>query len=124
MAEPAISAAAVSSAAAGLTVFGVATGLNPSILIAGLAGGFWALSYMPPMPVWKRITTAALSALLAGWATPAIVAALTSLSAWPSAVTHDIVQFPVAIAFGLLSHTVIGPAMLKLATRKIEEVAK
>lgn len=123
MAEPA-SSAIVIAGAAGLTIFGVATGLSPALLIAGMAGGFWALSYMPPMPAGKRITTAALSALLAGWATPAIVAAITSMSAWPSAVTHDIVQFPVAIAFGMLSHTVIGPAMLKFASRKIEEVAK
>lgn len=123
MAEPA-SSAAVIAGATGLTIFGVATGLNAAILIAGLAGGFWALSYMPPMPVWKRITTAALSALLSGWSTPAIVAAITSNGVWPSAVTGDLVQFPVAIAFGMLSHTVIGPAMLKVATRKIEEAAK
>lgn len=124
MAEPASSAAVIAGTAAGLTVFGVATGLNPSLLIAGLAGGFWSLSYIPPMPAWKRLTTAALAALLAGWATPAIVAAVTSMSAWPSAVTHDIVQYPVAVAFGLLAHTVIGPTMLKFATRRAEEVIK
>lgn len=123
MAEPASSAAVISTAA-GLTVFGVATGLNPSLLMAGLAGGFWGLSSMPPMPVWKRLATAALSALLAGWATPVIVAALMSLDRWPGAITHDIVQFPVAAAFGFLAHTAIGPAMLRLAKRKIEEVTK
>lgn len=123
MAEPASSAIVVAGAA-GLTIFGVATGLSPSLLIAGMAGGFWALSYMPPMPVWKRITTAALSSLLAGWVTPAVVAALTAWNGWPGSVTHDLVQYPVAVAFGLLSHTVIGPAMLKLAARKIDEVTK
>lgn len=124
MAEPASSAIVIAATATGLTVFGVATGLNPSLLIAGLAGGLWALSYMPPMPAWKRATTASLSSLLAGWSTPAIVVALTSLEVWPKTVTPDLVQFPVAVAFGLLAHTVIGPAMLRLATRKIEEYTK
>ena len=39
MAEPTSSAAASAAATAtGLTVFGVATGLDPAILLAGLAG--------------------------------------------------------------------------------------
>ena len=46
MAEPATSTAAVIASALGLTVFGVATGLHPSLLIAGLAGGMWALFYL------------------------------------------------------------------------------
>ena len=51
MAEPTSSAAALAAATAtGLTVFGVATGLHPAILLAGLAGGLWALSYQEPAP--------------------------------------------------------------------------
>lgn len=38
MAEPATSTAAVIASAMGLTIFGIATGLHPSLLIAGLAG--------------------------------------------------------------------------------------
>lgn len=45
MPEPTSSALALTATSAGLTVFAVATGLPPAILLAGLAGGWWALSY-------------------------------------------------------------------------------
>lgn len=39
MAEPSITAG--TAVATGLTIFGISTGLDPAILIAGLAGGLW-----------------------------------------------------------------------------------
>ena len=55
MAEPTSSAVLAGATATGLTLFGVATGLHPAILLAGLAGGLWALSYQEPAPALKRV---------------------------------------------------------------------
>lgn len=126
MAEPATTSAAVVAAttAAGLTLFGVATGLHPANLLAGLAGGLWALSYQEPSPPIKRLAVTVMSAVVAGYLTPAIAAGVTSLGAWPSTVSSEMVQPAMAVIVGLLSHTVIGPAILKIAQQKAQEVAK
>lgn len=123
MAEPTTSIA-IAATAAGLTIFGIATGLQPGILLAGFSGGLWALSYLPPMAWWQRILVAVLGALLAGWVTPAVALGVTSISWWPRAVTAEILQFPVAVAIGLLAHTVIGPAVIRVARAKIDEVSR
>lgn len=124
MAEPASSGLSLAATATGLTLFGVATGLDPAILLAGLAGGLWALSYQPPAPAWKRVAVTAMASIIAGYLTPAIVAGATSLDAWPHAITHDLLQFPVAVLIGLLTHRVLGPAILRIAARKAEESTK
>lgn len=124
MAEPTSGAAFAAITAAGLTVFGVATGLHPAILLAGLAGGLWALSYQPPAPAWKRVAVTVMSAIVAGYLTPAVAAGVTAIGAWPQALTSDIVQLPIAVMIGLLSHRVLGPALLRFASRKAEEVTK
>lgn len=64
MAEPTTSVA-IAATAAGLTVLGIATGLQPGVLLAGFAGGLWALSYLPPMAWWQRILVAGLGAVMA-----------------------------------------------------------
>lgn len=124
MAEPASSAALAAATATGLTLFGVATGLHPAILLAGLAGGLWALSYQEPSPVWKRVAVTIMAAVVAGYLTPAVAAGVTSIGAWPQNVTRDLVQLPIAVVIGLLSHRVLGPALLRIATQKAEEAAK
>lgn len=124
MAEPTSSAAVAAATAAGLTVFGVATGLHPAILLAGLAGGLWALSYQPPTSAGKRVAVTIMAAVVAGYLTPAVAAGVTSLVAWPLALTRDIMQLPIAVMIGLLSHRVLGPALLRFASRKAEEVTK
>lgn len=124
MAEPASSAVLAAATTAGLTIFGVATGLHPSILLAGLAGGLWALSYQEPTPAWKRVAVTIMAGIVAGYLTPAVAAGVTSIGAWPQAVTSDLVQLPIAVLIGLLSHRVLGPALLRIAAQKAEEVAK
>lgn len=125
MAEPTTSAAALAAATAtGLTIFGVATGLHPSILLAGLAGGLWALSYQEPAPAWKRVAITVMASIVSGYLTPAVAAGVTSLGAWPQSVTHDVVQLPIAVLIGLLSHRVLGPALMRFAAQKAEEVTK
>lgn len=125
MAEPTSSAAALAAATAtGLTVFGVATGLHPAILLAGLAGGLWALSYQEPSPAWKRVGLTVMASIVSGYLTPAVAAGVTSLGAWPQSVTRDVVQLPIAVLIGLLSHRVLGPALMRIAAQKAEEVSK
>lgn len=49
--EPAASSvASIAVSATGLTILGISTGLQPDILLAGFAGGLWALTYQPPAP--------------------------------------------------------------------------
>lgn len=125
MPEPTSSAAALAAATATcLTIFGVATGLHPSILLAGLAGGLWALSYQEPSPAWKRVGLTVMASIVSGYLTPAVAAGVTSLGAWPQSVTRDVVQLPIAVLIGLLSHRVIGPALMRFAAQKAEEVTK
>ena len=125
MPEPTSSAAALAAATAtGLTIFGVATGLHPSILLAGLAGGLWALSYQEPSPAWKRVGLTVMASIVSGYMTPAVAAGVTSLGAWPQSVTRDVVQLPIAVLIGLLSHRVLGPALMRFAAQKAEEVTK
>lgn len=124
MAEPATSAVgAVSITAAGLTIFGVVTGLDPGLLIAGLAGGLWSLRYLEPMSVWQRATTAALSALVAAWGAPVAVALITSAALWPKDGPEAALGFASALGLGLLAHTVIGPTLIRVTRRKAQEVA-
>lgn len=124
MAEPTSSIALIAATAAGLTILGVATGLHPAILLAGLAGGLWALSFLPPMAWWQRILAAVVGSLVAGWCTPVVALGITSFDWWPKPVTPEIVQFPIAVAIGLLAHTVIGPALIRIARAKADEVSK
>jgi len=124
MAEPTSSAVVAVATATGLTVFGVATGLHPAILLAGLAGGLWALSYQSPTSAGKRAAVTIMAAVIAGYLTPAVAAGVSSTGVLPQALTRDVVQLPIAVFIGLLSHRVLGPALLRFASRKVEEVTK
>lgn len=121
MAEP-TSSALIAATAAGLTLFGVATGLQPGVLLAGFAGGLWALSYLPPMAWWQRVLVAALGALMAGWFAPPSALFLVSFSWWPKTVDAAMVQYPAAVLIGLLAHTVIGPALIRIARSKTDAI--
>lgn len=124
MAEPTSSAAALMATTMGLTLFGMATGLQPEILLAGLAGGLWALSYQPQAPAWKRVAVTVMAAIIAGYLTPTIVAGATSIDAWPRAVSRELVQFPIAVLIGLLANRVLGPAILRIVASKMKEEIK
>ena len=100
MAEPTSSAVIAVATASGLTVFGVATGLQPAVLLAGLAGGLLSLSLEDPMPAWKRVALIVMAALVAGYLAPLFATGVTLLQSWPSGLTRDLVQLPVALAIG------------------------
>jgi hypothetical protein len=123
MPEPTSSAAAVTVTAGGLTLFGVVTGLQPALLIAGLAGGWWALSYQrDAMTIGRRISVLGISALVAAWVTPPAVA-MTVHSGWFPGVAAELMQYPGAAVVGLVAHAVIGPGLMRLAAKRAGEVA-
>lgn len=125
MAEPAsTTVAAFAVSAMGLTVFGVATGLNPSLLIAGLAGGLWALFYGAPQPIIRRCLSAAMSALVAAWMAPGVAYSINELPFSPRVMSHDALQFPVALIIGFLAMAVVGPGLMMLSRKRFEDAAK
>lgn len=124
MAEPATSTAAVIASAMGLTIFGIATGLHPSLLIAGLAGGLWALFYGEPQPLLKRCLSAVMASLVAAWLAPVTAFSLHELPFAPKMIPLDVLQFPIALIIGFLAMAIVGPGLMLLSRKRLEEVAK
>ena len=113
---------AIAASAAGLTVFGVTTGLHPNILLAGLFGGLIAMSYHPPTGFIPRILFMIGSALIAGYVAPAAAAIAASAAAsliswWPRDITRDAMQYPVAFLIGFLGLRWLMPAVLRRAEK-------
>lgn len=117
MPEP-TSTAVIGLTAGGLALFGVVTGLHPALLLAGMAGGWWALSYREPMSVPSRIASIALAAIVAAWGAPVALALIASVLPLQS-IAADVLKFPVAMLLGRLTHT-LGSALDALAKRKME----
>ena len=108
--EPATSVAAVAVSA---------TGLQPDILLAGFAGGLWALTYQPPEPLFRRAAVTAGSAIVAGYLSPIAVAILRG--ALPGDLSRELAQTAFGLLIGLVSQRVIGPAVLRIADRKARD---
>lgn len=121
MAEPTATGVFVLTAT-GISIFGVATGLDPVLLVAGVAGGYASLSYQPAQSFSGRITSVVMSALMAAWGAPVLVAAASGQPFIPVAVTGEILKFPVALIGGFLAQTVIAPGLMALAKRKMESI--
>jgi len=119
-----LSAPAAAATATGLTIFGVSTGLDPAVLIAGFAGGVWAQSYHPPMHILQRVGLTMIASVIAGYLAPATASVAVSLDVARGIFTVATLQLPVAVLVGLMSHKVIGPAIMKFATKKADEVTK
>lgn len=67
----------------GITILGVATGLNFEILLAGFAGSLASLSYLEGMTVSKRCWSLISSTLTAGYMAPALTNKLNALVGSP-----------------------------------------
>jgi hypothetical protein len=122
MAEPTSSAAAIALTAAGITLFGIATGLHPPMLLAGFFGGIWALSHQPPASLVARILSMIGSAMIAGYLAPVAAAVTASAAArllpwWPADITREAMQFPVAFCIGFLGISGFGRILLRMARR-------
>lgn len=110
--------------AAGITLFGVATGLDPVLLFAGAGGGWWAMTYQPAIGALHRLSRVGVSALAAAWGAPVAVGYAANAGVLPTTVPAEVAGFPVALGIGLLAVDVLGRGLLKFAQRKAEEVAK
>jgi hypothetical protein len=117
--EPTTSVSAIAVSATGLMLLGISTGLQPDILLAGFAGGLWALTYQPPAPLLRRAAATLGSAVVAGYLSPIAVAVLRS--ALPGDPSREIAQTAFGLLIGLISQRVIGPAVLRIADRKARE---
>ena len=113
-------AAVIAVTSAGLTFFGIATGLHPQYLVAGSVGGLWWLSYQDgPQPLAKRLAANAISSVIAGFLTPLAVEVVKIQEVlFSTQFERDLLQYPVAVGIGFLAYSRIGPAIL-LASDKL-----
>ena len=120
MAEAAAAASVIAVTSAGLTFFGIATGLHPQYLVAGSVGGLWWLSYQDgPQPLAKRLAANAISSVIAGFLTPLAVEVVKIQEVFfATQFERDLLQYPVAVGIGFLAYSRIGPAIL-LASDKL-----
>lgn len=110
---------------AGITLLGVSTGLDPAVLLAGLAGGLWAQSYAEAVPIWKRLLLTLLASVVSGYLAPAVALGLASLeSARGANLQAHIIVLPVAVLVGFLMHRVIGPLLEWAVRKKTEDIVK
>lgn len=117
------SAGAITLSAGGITLLGIATGLHPTVMLAGFAGGLWAVSYeKPPIPLVRRLTWTCGSAIVAGYLTPPAVAML--LPSLPGRMTAELIQHGVGFLIGLTAFPHLGSAFLSLAGKIISRMGK
>jgi len=117
------SAGAITLSAGGITLLGIATGLHPTVMLAGFAGGLWAVSYeKPPIPLARRLTWTCGSAIVAGYLTPPAVAML--LPSLPGRMTAELIQHGAAFLIGFTAFSRLGPALLSLAGKIISRMEK
>lgn len=113
MSEP-VSTGYIAVTAGGITLFGIITGLHPALMLAGAAGGWWAMSYQQQMTAWGRLNSILLSSIVAAWGAP--VAAAAGAGYVPSSVPlpHSAIELAVALIIGLGTIEVLGRGILSI----------
>jgi len=101
------------SAATGITLIGVGTGLSFEVLLAGFAGALVTLSYLRSMGWMKRLWSLFTSTLTAGYTAPTMGAYLGNSGS----------QVFAGFMIGLAAQVAI-PAFLKLVKRKFDNIEK
>ena len=101
------------SAATGITLIGVGTGLSFEILLAGFAGALVTLSYLQSMGWMKRLWSLFTSTLTAGYTAPTMGVYLSD----------NISEVFAGFIVGLAAQVAI-PAFLKLVKRKFDNIEK
>ena len=112
MAEPAATATTAGLASGGLTLLGIATGIDPGLLFAGLAGALFAIVFHEPMPMAKRMAITVLSAAGAAWTSQSAALAATGMGWWPKTLPASVVGYPLAFLAGLLMYRVLIPKLI------------
>ncbi len=110
--------------AAGLTVLGVATGLEPGLILAGFVGALWAQTYIQTAPYLQRLLFTVLGSIVAALLAPAGAALVTAIPGISAAVPLKTLEVPAAVVIGLLCHRYLGPLLMRLAERKTEDTPK
>jgi hypothetical protein len=103
----------------GITLLGVATGLQPELLLAGAAGGWWALTYAPPARALARINRISLSSTIAAWTAPPATAWAAGTLGLPDAMPAAGLQILIALGVGLIALDVLGRGLLGLARARL-----
>lgn len=116
------SSAANAITAAGITIFGISIGLQPDILLAGFWGAVWSMTYIDKMPIGKRAVVTCTSTIIAGYATAPVFDAITGLQMFQSNSITPLAKYVIAIGIGFTAHKIIGPAILRLSSKKIDEI--
>lgn len=125
MTEPVSTTAAVAvTAAGGIAVLGITTGLQPGLLFAGACGGWWALSYQPPMNALRRLNRVLISAVAGAWGSPAWVGWLSHHGVLTDAVPPGVWESAAALGIGLLAVDVLGRTALRWAENKLQRIRK
>lgn len=117
MTDPAASTPAFGITATGLTVLGVATGLRPELLLAGITGALWALSYSDPLPVWRRWAITVVTSLVAGYLTPVAAELLRLNKLLPMSIVDEVALPPTAVIIAFIAYRVLGPAVIRIANK-------
>ena len=115
MTEPIASAAGAT--AAGITILGITTGLQPQLLVAGAAGGWWAVTYLPPSSALSRINRVLISAAVAAWSAPAVIGFALHQQWLPPVASVSVLETLAALGIGLLTIDVLGGGALTFARR-------
>ena len=109
-------AAVIGLSATGVTLFGLALGLRPELVLAGLWGAFWALSYAAPMPLHRRCTLSVTASILAGYGTPAAMAVVDGMGlgigplptlSWDLQLGRIVAPFPKVQVVGSSYHALV-----------------
>ena len=120
MSEP-VSAGYVGVTAGGITVLGIITGLHPALMLAGAAGGWWAMSYQLQMTVLGRLNRILLSSIVAAWGAPVAAAAGASLIPSSVPLPHSAIELSFALIIGLVTIDVLGRGLLAIVRSKMEK---
>lgn len=107
----------------GLTLFGVATGIDPVLLAAGAAGGYAAMAEMAEMTLLKRLASIGVSALFGAWGAPAVLGEAVARKLLTAGYAYPTVCL-FSLLIGALSLTVIVPGMVRFGRSKIEEATQ
>lgn len=106
----------------GVVILGVNTGLDYPTLIAGVAGGATALTYLQRSSWWKRALEVASASLLAGYASPFVASILNVILLKILPEGLDLPQGPTqvctAFIIAYLAHGVLLPALRKIVAAR------
>ena len=78
----------------------------------------------PSAAIRSRCTLSITASILAGYGTPAAMAVVDGIGAMQAAGAQDKIQYPVAVGIGFLAHRILGPLLMRLAAKRVEDVLK